>query len=126
MTQSELEIGARLLAAATPGPWVVQQQRGRGHGMGRMFIRSPKNDYTAIAHICQRVDRDDNAAAIAWLRTHAAELIADAARYQWLRDEDTGGIDISLCGDGDAWTALRGSALDAAIDAARASGAEGA
>lgn len=46
----------------TPGPWRVNQQRGRGIGMGRVFVRAvPAKDYRAIAIVCQRVERTANA-----------------------------------------------------------------
>lgn len=48
----------------TPGPWRLQQQRGKGRSLGRLFVRAT-NDYGAIAHVCQRIDRDCNAHLIA-------------------------------------------------------------
>jgi hypothetical protein len=49
----------------TPGPWTLNQQRGRGNSLGRLFVRARRDDYCAIAHVCQRVEREANARLIA-------------------------------------------------------------
>lgn len=66
----------RLLKEATEGPWVLHQQRGGKCGVpGRMFIRNPNNDYLAIAQICQRIERQQNAELIVLLRNHADAIL---------------------------------------------------
>lgn len=65
----------RLIAAATPVPWLVKTQNGRGFP-GRMFLRASTNDYVAIAHVCQRLERDTNAELIAYLANHASAIAA--------------------------------------------------
>jgi hypothetical protein len=67
MTPDELQQGAALLAAATPDKWWIDEA-------------GP-----------QRADRE----ALIWLRTYAADLIADAERLEWLdaqRQADIGSI----------------------------------
>jgi hypothetical protein len=126
-----------LLDTAAPGVWRVDQDR---------------RVYNAEAYVCDaniRHTEYDNeatanaiAAAVNFLRTHGPTLLAmmedhspdagkmgeDAARYRWLREQNT------ILDNPSAWTITRcdftdeegpsrywvGSDLDAAIDAARA------
>ena len=84
----------------------------------------------------QLIDRleAENAAqaeTIAALRAEVEALKVDAERYRWLRDNDSSGSDLMVCTGFDCETVgssrvvgtykdcLGGTALDAAIDAAR-------
>lgn len=57
-----------------PGPWVIQRPRPR---QNRMFVRPKFGVGVAIAQICQRTNRDANAALIAAAPELLAEAIAD-------------------------------------------------
>jgi hypothetical protein len=77
MTPAELQQGAALLAA-------IEQEHLKAEG--RMVVDANGNVLAMMNLAMHPKLAEANAAAIAWLRTHAADLIADAERYAWLRD----------------------------------------
>lgn len=66
----------KLMKGAAELPWKVNYRRNGNGRPGAMFLRSAAADYLAIAHICQRVDREQTAALIVYLANNA-EAIRD-------------------------------------------------
>jgi hypothetical protein len=121
---TDLDELERLLAQATPGPWIEME-------MHPYLFANPRGPQPWHHDIVGRFDyhSDANRALIAALRNHAEELVRDARRYRYIRDKMNASRN-DLTPEhrhliGDAWYALEAlpdeaprALVDAAIDAA--------
>jgi hypothetical protein len=119
---TDLDELSRLLEQATPGPWEAAHRK-CVDAMYRTEVYSEQHGVIATVHWTPKecgngvteTYRQANAALIAALRNAAEELVRDARRYRWLREngEEAIGRDRGM---GPEWT--YGDELDALVDAA--------